>query len=180
MSGYLKIVIGPMFSGKSTELIRFIRKLKVIDTTYLLINNKLDNRYGNNIISTHDKEKESCLSIDTLDEIIKTDEYLNASYILIEEAHFFKDLYDFVILSLSKDKKIIIYGLDGDYKQKPIGDILRLIPHCDDIVKLKSYCKLCNDGTDGNFTIRKSDNTNQLVVGGDDIYSSVCRKHLLS
>ena len=181
MTGYLKIVIGPMFSGKSTELIRIVRKFKVINTKFLLINSKLDNRYGKDVVSSHDKEKEDCISVDNLKEIIEShiEKYTDSEYILIEEAHFFSDLFDFVRFSLFREsKKFIIFGLDGDYKQEPIGDILRLIPHCNDIVKLKSYCCLCSDGTEGCFTIRKNSNKKQLLVGGCENYLSVCRKHI--
>ena len=182
MNAYLDIIIGPMFSGKSTHLISYIRRLKVINKKYMVINSKLDERYGKNVVSTHNKEQELCFSVNLLKEIVddKLDIYNDCEYIFIEEAHFYKDLFEFVIFSLyKKEKKIILYGLDGDYKQEPIGDILRLIPHCDNITKLKAYCKKSNDGTEASFTMRLNEEKEQIVVGNDDKYIPVCRKYLI-
>lgn len=181
MNAYLEIIIGPMFSGKSSHLISYIRRLKVINKKYMVINSKLDNRYGENVVSSHNKEQELCLCVNELKEILDNSlhKYNESEYIFIEEAHFYKDLFQFVMFSLyKKNKKLIIYGLDGDYKQEPIGDILKLIPHCDEITKLKAYCKKSNDGTEASFTIRISDDKEQIKVGKDDNYLPVCRKYL--
>jgi len=200
MSGELDMYIGCMFSGKSTELQRHVRRLDVIKAPYIIFNHSIDIRYGKNVQCTHNKDKIKCISLTNLKDIYKEgneeiiDKYKAARYVFIEEAQFFEDLFDFVINSINHDeKKVNLYGLDGDYKQDPFGDILRLIPHADNVHKLKSFCKDCGDGTKGIFTIRDIYNIekslkdkgelqkfdSQILVGTEDIYKTVCRKHLL-
>lgn len=187
MTGSLTIYMGCMFSGKSTELQRQVRRLDVINSPYIIINHSFDNRYGCNMQSTHNNNKLTCLSFTNLNDIYKEnnacsrEKYNNSSYIFIEESQFFGDLYDFVLNAVNKDgKNVLIFGLDGDFRQEPFGDILRLIPHADNVIKLKSLCKVCNDGTYGLFTIRTSQDMNkQILVGQENIYNTVCRKHLI-
>ena len=81
------------------------------------------------------------------------------------------------------NKHVIVYGLDGDHEQNLFGDIVKLIPHSDNVHKLKSLCKMCGDGTKALFTIRnleclKVKDTPQILVGQEDTYMTVCRKHL--
>ena len=111
-----------------------------------------------------------------------TEEFNNADIIAINEAQFFNDLYEFVILvTKSYNKHVIIAGLDGDYQQKPFGngDLLNLIPHSTDLVKLSSYCKMSGDGTLAQFTVRlcKGDHK-QIDVGGEGKYIPVCENYL--
>jgi len=187
-TGSLDICIGCMFSGKSTELLRTVNRLKTIDTKYIIINSNLDNRYGSEIVSNHNGLTQDCISVSKLYDIMKDplvqENYKSSQYIIIEEAQFFEDLYDFVLQAVNTDyKRVLIYGLDGDSEQKPFGDILRLIPHSDSVQKLKSLCKECNDGTEALFTIRDIDGDlnkkSQIMIGNDNIYKVVCRKHLL-
>ena len=221
MSGELDIYIGCMFSGKSTELQRHVRRLDVIKAPYIIFNHSIDTRYGSNVQCTHNKEKITCTSLSHLNDIFLKENpeiletYNRSNYVFIEEAQFFGDLFDFVINAVNRDgKKVHLYGLDGDYKQEPFGDLLRLIPHADNVHKLKSYCKDCGDGTMGIFTMRDIDNIEepispkarlkkmsvdtedsgkfekdnldkldkhdaQILIGTDDLYKTVCRKHLL-
>ena len=185
--GSLDIYMGCMFSGKSTELQRYVRRLKTINAKYIIINHKIDIRYGENVVSTHDKDKIQCISMDKLYDIKKPiykNLYESSKYIFIEEAQFFKDLYKFVLEAVNNDNKyVIVYGLDGDHEQNLFGDIVKLIPHADNVHKLKSLCKLCGDGTKALFTIRnleclKVKDTPQILVGQEDTYMTVCRKHL--
>ena len=176
-TGEIHLIIGCMFSGKSTELLKVIKRFKLLNLRILAINHVFDKRYGTNKIISHDKNEESCIQIDKLNSIVDTDSYKESDVIVIEEAHFFEDLYDFVMLSCSKNKKIYVAGLSGDYKLEPIGEILRLIPCCDTVKKLSALCLKCNDGTDAYFSKRIDKNNSQILVGSDE-YIPVCRKHL--
>jgi thymidine kinase len=71
----------------------------------------------------------------------------------------------------------IIAGLSGDYNMNPIGDIIKLVPVADEIIKLKALCVYCKNGTPASFTKKEIDNQKQILVGGSEIYSPVCRKH---
>ena len=179
MSGKLNIVIGPMFSGKSTELLRIYNKYK---TKYkiLVINHKTDNRYGQNNIYTHNKDSCDCISFLDLFEYYKffDDEYKKQfDVILIDEGQFFDDLYDYCKDMVDKEKKIVyVFGLSGDFKRKSFGEILDLVPIADNIIHLKSICYSCNDVKDASFTMRKTSNKEQVSVGGEGEYIAVCRE----
>ena len=77
---------------------------------------------------------------------------------------------------------IIICGLNGDRNQKKFGQIIDLIPLANKIDKLSGICTLCNDGTPGDFSILKKnqEKKQQILVGGDDMYQCVCRKHIFN
>ena len=175
-----KIYIGPMFSGKSTELIRLIRREKAIDNNILVIKPLIDKRYSEDHVCSHDYDKVQCVTTKELKSTKSIKDWNNIKVIFIDEAQFFKGLYDFVVECLEVyNKSVVIVGLDGDYKREPFGDILRLIPLSDEVKKLTAYCHFCKDGTPGIFTLRMTNDDKQELVGGSDIYRSVCRHHYL-
>ena len=77
-------------------------------------------------------------------------------------------------------KKIIVGGLDGDYQQKPFGELLQLIPLAEKITRLSALCQQCLDGTPAYFTKRTVQSDDQLLIGGAESYQPVCFKHLNS
>lgn len=177
--GSLKLVVGPMFSGKSSELIREIRKLKVINSKYIVIKPSIDNRYKSNYIVSHDKESEECIITDDLNNIMDSD-ILDFNSIIIDEGQFLKNLKIKVLYWVEKlNKNIIIGGLDGDYKRNPIGEILELIPYSDSIKKINSLCVHCKDSTPALFSHRIINEHEQIIVGSSDIYIPLCRYHYL-
>ena len=182
MAGSLEVIIGCMWSGKSTEIIRIAKRYKSIDKNVLILKNNKDNRYNfsENFVVSHDQDKIKCINTSELISLVNSEIYEKAEIIIIEEAQFFKDLYDFTLYSTdSKNKKVIVVGLDGDFQRQPFGDILKLIPCSEKVTKLNAYCKICNDGTPAHFTKRCINNIKQELVGSDDIYMAVCRKHYL-
>ena len=176
--GSIDIIMGCMFSGKSTELIRLANRYKVLDMKVLIVNHKLDNRYSEDAVATHSDIKMDCLSIDRLSKIkenYKTP-YKESQVIIIEEAQFFEGLYDFVLDSCEKDgKHVIVVGLDGDSNRNMFGDIIKLIPVCDSVKKLYGLCVRCKDGTKACFTKRLVDNDSQVFIGTSE-FQAVCRK----
>ena len=177
-SGRIELIIGCMWSGKSSEMLRQAKRYKSIGKNILVINHNSDTRYGENVVSTHDQNQLNCLSLTNLGNIRNTIEYKNCEIILIDEGQFFNDLYEFCVLASDIDNKtIIISGLDGDSNRKPFGDILKLIPLSEKITKLNALCQYCKDGTTASFTLRKTNNQETTLVGNENIYSAVCRKH---
>lgn len=181
---YLKLIIGPMFSGKSTKLIELIRKYKVLNYKMMVIKNSLDKRYTDvDEIVSHNKDTEKCVCVSNLMDIFSNDElqlqFLTANVIFIEEAQFFPDLEKFVDLCLVENKRIFVVGLNGDSNMKNFGDIHKLLPKCDDIELLTAYCKKCKKETPAPFTkkLDNGDETKQIEVGESDIYEPLCRKH---
>ncbi len=181
----LQLFIGPMYAGKSSELIRQIQRYEILDKNILVINHSINNRYGSNTITTHTKMSyDDCIIINSLNEIFENDDYKmrfeNAEVIIIEELQFFGGAYDYIVdWCDNKNKHVIACGLDGDFRRAPFGDVLRLIPHAEKVVKLSALCKRCKDGTPANFTMRVTKDESQTVVGSNDVYEAVCRKHFL-
>jgi len=175
--GKLELIIGNMFSGKSTELIRRINIEKSISKRILVINYIGDNRYSNDSISTHDHTKVNCLKLENL---LDFNENMLSSYdsIFIDEAQFFTDLYKFVLNAVdTHHKNMYVCGLDGDTNRNIFGEIIKLIPICDNLIKLHAYCNKCNDGTLAPFTKKLNNNDSLIDIGGSDKYIPVCRYH---
>lgn len=178
----LEIAVGPMFSGKSTYALSYIRRQSAIGKKVLVIKPDIDNRYSqDSVLVTHNREQSPCMmwSVEEpLNPVIS--DVRNADCIVLEEAQFFKGLQAFVIYALEAlHKNILIVGLDGDATQSPFGDILQCIPMATHVTKLCALCRHCRDGTLAPFTRKISDNTNRQVdVGGSEKYESVCLKHL--
>jgi thymidine kinase len=178
-NGRLELIIGNMFSGKSTELIRRINREKSINKKIIVINYSEDNRYSTNSVSTHDQTKVNCLKLKLLSDF---DPHFINQYdsFFIDEAQFFPDLYIFVKNLVDNCKKhVIISGLDGDSNRQAFGEMLRLIPICDTLVKLHAYCKKCNNGTFAPFTLRLNKSDTLIDIGGSNKYTPVCRTHYL-
>ena len=183
-SGRIDIIIGSMFSGKSTELIRRINRYKVLGKKILVINHRLDKRYSESSISTHSNMMLECLSLEKLGDINTNEkflkEYNSCEVLVIEEAQFFEDLYDVVVKAADIDNKIVIVaGLDGDSNREEFGDILKLIPKCDSVKKLHALCVKCKDGTAASFTKRLVKNNSQIYIGVSE-FIAVCRYHYLN
>jgi len=181
-SGYLHIIFGPMFSGKTTELIKQINSLKIYKKNILIVNSKKDIRVEDNYIKTHDNVQYEAIKYEELTEDLITDIINKYDTICIDEAQFFTNLVDFVDILLKNDKYVIVAGLNGDSNQKKFGYILDLIPICNKITKLSAICNICNDGTPGDFTKVKNtiEKKNQILIGDNKMYIAVCRKHLLN
>jgi thymidine kinase len=171
--GYLELIVGPMYSGKTSRLIDIHNQCVFCNIQVIVINHSLDNRYDEQLLSTHDGIKIPCIKTEKLMDTLET--IFNYDVILINEGQFFSDLVNFVELLLVHNKKIYICGLDGDFERKKFGQILDLIPLCDNVVKLKSLCGLCKNGTPGIFSKRITQETEQTVIGAGN-YIPVCRK----
>lgn len=179
MPGKLELIIGPMFSGKSTELIRRIRLYKIINKKVLVIKPKIDDRYTKDKITSHNYETAECIVLTKLDEI--SDESIQEyDAIIVDEGQFFPDLKETIVKWIDNYSiNVIVGGLDGDYQRNPIGQILELIPYSDKCQKLNSLCSVCKNGTEGAFTKRIISSNDKILVGGAESYSPVCRIHYL-
>lgn len=176
MSGRIEVILGCMFSGKSTELLRRLRRWKAVGFNVLTINHTLDVRTGDSV-KTHDNVSSDALKLSALLSIIDTDIFKTNQIIGIDEAHFFEDLLEFVLVAEKAGKTLIISGLDGDYRREPIGDILKIIPLCDEVVKLHALDMIDRDGSPGIFSKRIVSGDAQILVGAQESYKAVSRKN---
>lgn len=172
-AGYLELILGPMFSGKTTRLVQHYKKYSYIGRKIAVINYADDTRYHDSLLSTHDKIMIPCIFTRTLGAV--KDVINDADVILINEGQFFTDIYEAVLEMVETQNKVVyICGLDGDFKRNKFGRLLDLVPHCDEIVKLSSLCAYCKNGTPGIFSHRISNETSQVVIGVDN-YVPLCR-----
>jgi len=169
---YLELIIGPMFSGKTSRLIEIYKQCNFCNIPVIAINYSLDTRYDPLLLSTHDQIKIPCLQ--TKDLLTVSNNVNDYQVILINEGQFFSDLYEFVELMLENQKQIYVCGLDGDFERKKFGQILDLVPLSDKVTKLSSLCSLCKDGTPGIFSFRLTCEKDQTIIGSDN-YIPVCR-----
>jgi thymidine kinase len=198
----LNLIIGPMFSGKSTYLINKVNYLlnnNISENEILIINHSDDIRYSTNKICSHDGTNINSKSLNNLSDIItniindnknNSGFYTNIKYILIDEGQFFNDLFESIkslLLYCSNSNfnknthnklEIYICGLDGDYKQEPFQNsrILELIPYSTNITKLNSQCNICKNTAPFTKRIINSDKT--ILIGGNNFYQPVCLIHL--
>jgi thymidine kinase len=176
--GQLNLILGCMFSSKSSKLLEYYYKYK-LKYKCLLISYEKDTRYeGKNCVITHNKfsvKSKPLLNLDIFDE----DYYKEANVILIDEGQFFPDLVTFAKKSVNQDNKIVIIsGLNGDYKKKSIGHINELVSEADNIEFQKAICHFCKLPQDAIFSLRiNCQSEKQILIGEKDIYVPVCRYH---
>lgn len=177
--GYLELILGSMFSGKTSYLLDVYKKSVFCNIPVAVINYTADSRYTTEpMLSTHDKQMIPCILATTIEEAIRNNsETINhAETILINEGQFFPDIEEKVKeLVEGSNKRVYICGLDGDFERKPLGNLLQLVPFSDHIIKLKSLCSLCRDGTPGVFSFRVTNEKSQVVIGSSN-YIPLCRE----
>lgn len=176
--GKLEIVFGPMFSGKTTELIRRIDRHRVIGNRVLVLNSSLDSRCGDEVKS-HNAECVEAKKVRSLLDEITEDDIRNIDVVAIDESQFFTDLVPFVEWIVQKGLDVLVMGLNGDFQQKKFGHILELIPISDEVTQLHGLCTDCSDGTHGNFSVRCTLDQEQTMIGAKDTYKCVCHRHLV-
>jgi thymidine kinase len=170
-AGFLEIILGPMFSGKTTHLVDLYNAYNDGGHKVLAINFSADKRYHDTMLSTHDKIMIPCIFTDKITDLF--DELLIVDIILINEGQFFPDLYENVLKLVDTYKKRVhICGLDGDFKRNKFGNMLDLIPICDSVTKLQSKCHTCSKLAI--FSHRITKEREQVVIGSDN-YVPLCR-----
>lgn len=173
----LELIIGCMFSGKSTELIRRIRRFQSIGKSVCVLNHNNDTRTEDKV-ETHYGDGIHSLKYTNLMNFVNTIQD-NDTYdvICIDEAQFFGDLLVGVKVLVDVQRyHVIIAGLSGDYRRNNFGDIHKLIPLADDIQLCKAYCGICKDVNVMATNTKRIAGGKELVeVGASDKYVAVCR-----
>jgi len=170
--GQIQVIFGPMFSGKTTELIRRLKRYQIANHKCLIVKYAKDDRYDREGIATHDKQTLPATSVLKMADL-KTSALNSYSVIGIDEGQFFPDVVPFAEQMADKGKIIIVAALDGDFQRKGFGDILNLVPIAESIVKLNAVCMMCFQ--EASFTKRKGSETALEVIGGQDKYLAACR-----
>ena len=179
----LTVLTGPMFSGKSSTLVRYVDRARVIGHKTAILSPVTDTRAESQMIC-HTGERRDVVKISDLAVFITDDRFRDAQTIGIDEAQFFDtcDLFEFCRAAADiHGKDVIVAGLDTDFQRRPFGGVTRLASIADKYVKLDALCSVCSDGTPAIFTARKTQarSVSTIVVGGQDMYQAVCRRHYL-
>lgn len=188
--GYLEIIKGPMFSGKTTRILDIYKKYKFCDIQTMVINYSKDNRYSDEMLSSHDKIMIPCIKALKLNDIVplidggeinKEEEFkhskkfMDSKAILINEGQFFSDIVEWVTIAVEKyHKNVYVCGLNTDFMRNKFGNWLELESISDNVVMLHSFCSHCKKRP-ALFSHRLS-NESEIELIGSDCYIPVCRK----
>lgn len=170
----LEIITGPMFSGKSTELIRRAKLHKLFDKKILVVKPLIDTRSSGEL-KTHDGKTYSDNFIETSELLPEwTKEY---QVILLDEVQFFTNLTEFITAISHINVTIIIAGLVGDAKQQPFGQIAHVLQYACKIDFLQALCMVCRNGNYASFSKSLEDFEGNINIGANDKYIAVCTSH---
>jgi len=161
-----------MFSGKTEELIRRLKRAKIANQQVGIYKPQLDNRYHNNNIVSHNETTITATAVNNAAEILKSSNQY--SVIGIDEAQFFDNqLLEVVGQLANAGKRVIVAGLDMDYAGHPFGPMPQLLSVANFVTKLHAVCMQC--GGVASYSYRISNKTDQVVIGEKDHYEARCR-----
>jgi thymidine kinase len=172
-TGWIEVITGCMFSGKTEELIRRLRRAQIAKQKVKIFKPRIDARYSENSIVSHNEQALPSILIDDIIEVLKLSE--DAQVIGIDEAQFFNEgIVHICNLLASKGKRVIVAGLDMDYTGKPFEPIPQLLAIAEYITKQHAICVVCGNPADK--TQRKTTESERVIVGAANIYEARCRK----
>ena len=171
--GRIELILGPMFSGKSTRLIETIRKRYYKNKKTIMIKFIGDQRYTKKSeVVTHDFIKYDSIECKNLEDSFE--ELKNYDVIGVDEGQFFPDLVEVSEKLAFLGKTVIIAGLNGDFRMEPFPVIARIIPKADKIKLLKAYCFNCH--RDAKFSLRIVQSNETVLIGSGESYKPACRE----
>mgnify|MGYP000178343430 CR=1 FL=1 len=172
--GWIEVICGSMFSGKTEELLRRLNREKIARKKIELFKPSLDIRYSKNEVVSHNEVSMEAIPVDNAFSILLyiTDE---VDTIGIDEAQFFSDdIIEVCNLLANKGKRVIVAGLDMDYLGNPFGPMPKLMAIAEDVTKLHAICVKC--GSLANYSFRKVANNNLILLGESNEYEPLCRE----
>lgn len=179
-TGSLEVICGPMFSGKSEELIRRLRRAKIAKQKVAVFKHALDNRTDLVNITSHNGNSIQAHATDISQNILKNVVVHNYSVVGIDEVQFFdNDIITTICTLIDSGIRVIVAGLDLDFRGMPFGPIPTLLAIADKITKLQSICTSC--GNDAHFTQRLVNNQPAkfddpiILIGAQEAYDARCR-----
>lgn len=173
-AGWIEVVTGPMFSGKSEELIRLLRRAAIARQRVAVFKPALDNRFSPRDVVSHSQWRIPCEMVERAEEILSRVDP-RTEVVGIDEAQFFDDDLPGVCSRLaSLGKRVIVAGLDMDYRGIPFGPMPTLLAIAERVDKISAICSRC--GAPAAYTQRLTAAAEQVVVGAADVYEARCRR----
>ncbi len=170
--GWIEVICGSMFSGKTEELIRRLKRATIANLKTRIFKPSIDIRYHQKKIVSHDENAIESIPVDSSQKIIPLAE--NVDVVAIEEAQFFDEQLPETCEQLAlRGIRVIVAGLDMDYAGKPFGPMPDMLARADYITKLHAICMKC--GNIANYSYRKTQNATQILLGEKDLYEPRCR-----
>jgi thymidine kinase len=170
--GWIEIICGSMFSGKTEELIRRLRRAQIANLRVGIFKPKTDNRFHPENIVSHDENILHSIAVTSAKSILE--QVSTADVIGIDEAQFFDEELPGVCETLAlQGTRVIVAGLDMDYLRKPFGQMPILLSMAEYITKLHAICMQC--GNIANYSYRKTGNAALFLIGDKDLYEPRCR-----
>ena len=171
-AGWIEVICGSMFSGKTEELIRRIRRAEIAKMKTIIFKPNIDSRYSSNHIVSHNQSKLESVLAKNANEII--DRSVGMDVIGIDEAQFFNDDIINVCKTLAKqNKRVVVAGLDKDFQGIPFGPMPALMCEADYLDKFRAICVKC--GNPASCSQRTIKDSKQVVIGESDVYEARCR-----
>ncbi len=172
-TGWIEVIVGCMFSGKTEELIRRLRRAEIAKQKVIVFKPKIDNRYSSDHIVSHSEAKLKSLVVESSREIEQLAQ--DAQVIGIDEGQFFDTgIVDVVERLANQGKRVLIAGLDQDYRAKPFEPMPQLLAIAEYITKTLAICVVCGNPADR--TQRTTQSSERVLVGAKDSYEARCRK----
>jgi thymidine kinase len=171
--GWIEVICGSMFSGKTEELIRRLKRVKIANLKVEIFKPAIDTRYDEMNIVSHDTNAIQSTPVDNSQKILLMAQ--GADVIGIDEAQFFDNELPNVCDELAhRGIRVIVAGLDMDFTGKPFGQMPYLLAKADYVTKLHAICQQC--GSIANYSYRKIPDEEQVMLGALDVYEPRCRK----
>ena len=172
-TGWIEVITGCMFSGKTEELIRRLRRAQIAKQKVKIFKPEIDVRYSENSIVSHNEQSLPSEIINDINEVL--DLYENAQVVGIDEAQFFSgDIINVCNTLANRGIRVIVAGLDQDYRGIPFEPVPKLLAIAEYITKSLAVCVVCGNPADK--TQRKTKSAERVIVGAADIYEARCRK----
>lgn len=172
--GRIELVVGPMFAGKTTELMRRVKREIHARRSCFVIKYAKDVRYDREAVASHDRMTlKAQAAVSLLADV--ADRWKRFDVVAVDEGQFFPDLVGFCNEAADAGKTVLVSALDGDYLRRPFGQICELVPYCESIDKLTAVCMMCHS-CQASFTRRTVDSDKQELIGGAEMYIATCRQ----
>lgn len=170
--GWIEVICGGMFSGKTEELIRRAKRAHIAGQEIIIVKPSMDNRYNESEIVSHNESALPSIQVHTADQIILLTS--SAKVVCIDEAQFFDDRIVTVVNTLANDgKRVIVAGLDMDFEGKPFEPMPQLLAVAEYVTKLHAIC--AESGIMAHYSQRVVENKDQVLVGEKDAYEPRAR-----
>ena len=170
--GWIEVICGSMFSGKTEELIRRLKRVRIANLNVEIFKPSVDRRYDEMNIVSHDTSSILSTPVDNSQKILLLGQGVDV--IGIDEAQFFDNELPNVCDELAwRGMRVIVAGLDMDFTGKPFGQMPFLMAKADYVTKLHAICVVC--GNIANYSYRKIPNDDQVMLGAQDVYEPRCR-----